>query len=159
LSYPHGHVDRNIDSVEDNTKVPVAAAPVREASIPRAPDSVPVAAPAPATAPTVVSGVKKTVVKTGSSKDKQGVVEENGLEGAWAAYRNRDYDKVLRICKSVPPGKERQYLIAKTVFGQFKQGEADGKDVMEAWFLVKSRSDLGSRWYVEADSVLSLFKR
>jgi len=83
----------------------------------------------------------------------------DGLDKAWAALKNEDYAGVLKICKDIPPNREVQYLKAKAIFGRFKGGQADGKDVIDAWTLVKSRNDLGSKWYNEADSILNLFRR
>jgi len=134
-----------VESVSVSTKIEVV--PVLE---------VPVSAPqrvvaVPETKPKPVTVTKKT--------NKPVVTDENGIEDAWEALKNKEYDKVLKICKGIPPGRETQYLRAKALFGQFKLGQADGRDVIEAFALVKSRNDLGSKWYNEADSILTLFKR
>jgi len=144
-------VDVFVDSTKEVDSDSVKAATVPVATNPNVPAAVPVAAP------TTALGMKKQEAKKSSLGTKR--VDENGLESAWLALKNGEFDKVLKICKDIPPNREIQYLKAKAIFGQFKKGEANGKDVMDAWFLVKSRNELGSKWHNEADSILNLFNR
>jgi len=103
--------------------------------------------------------VRVVTAKTKDFGRDRSAAAAEGVESAWIALKNGEFDKVLKIYSIVPPSREMQYLRAKAMFGQFKKGQADGRDVIEAWILVKSKNDLDTKWYNEADSVLNLFKR